>query len=46
MVKQLDAIPKRKVDLRSFYDKADLSIDRIGDWNEFEKSLSEKINHL
>jgi hypothetical protein len=33
----LKLIPKRKVDLTEFFDKAELGIDAIGNWTEFEK---------
>ena len=42
MVKQVEVVHKCKADLRKFYDKTDLGVDRIGDWDQFEKSLSEK----
>lgn len=32
-------IPKRKADLRRFYDSADLGVDAIADWSEFEKKV-------
>ncbi|MCW3999042.1 MAG: MraZ N-terminal domain containing protein [Candidatus Bathyarchaeota archaeon] len=33
----LKLIPKRKVNLTEFFDKADLGVDSIGNWTEFEK---------
>jgi bifunctional DNA-binding transcriptional regulator/antitoxin component of YhaV-PrlF toxin-antitoxin module len=38
----LKIVPKRKIDLSKFFDKADLDIDAIGDWQEFEKMRAEK----
>jgi bifunctional DNA-binding transcriptional regulator/antitoxin component of YhaV-PrlF toxin-antitoxin module len=38
----LKVVPKRKVDLRKFFDKANLGVDAIDDWDEFEKLFSEK----
>ena len=35
-------IPKQKVDLEKFFDKADLDVSAIGDWSAFEKVHSEK----
>jgi DNA-binding transcriptional regulator/RsmH inhibitor MraZ len=32
-------IPKRKADLRRFYNSADLGIDAIDEWSEFEKKI-------
>jgi bifunctional DNA-binding transcriptional regulator/antitoxin component of YhaV-PrlF toxin-antitoxin module len=38
----LKVVPKRNIDLRKFFDTADLGIGSIGEWNEFEKLISEK----
>jgi bifunctional DNA-binding transcriptional regulator/antitoxin component of YhaV-PrlF toxin-antitoxin module len=38
----LKVIPRRAVDLQKFFDKADLGIDSIGNWNNFERKLAEK----
>jgi bifunctional DNA-binding transcriptional regulator/antitoxin component of YhaV-PrlF toxin-antitoxin module len=38
----LKLIPKRRVDLTEFFDKADLGVDSIGNWSEFEKRISEE----
>lgn len=38
----LKVIPKRKIDLRKFFDAADLGIVSIGEWDEFERLFSEK----
>jgi len=32
-------IPKRKADLRRFFDSADLGVDAVDDWSEFEKKI-------
>lgn len=37
----LKIIPKRKIPLTKFFDKADLSIDVIDNWAEFEKRFYE-----
>lgn len=37
----LKIIPKRKVSLTKFFDKADLSVDAIDNWAEFEKRFYE-----
>ena len=37
----LKIIPKRKVSLTKFFDKADLSVDAISNWTEFEKKFYE-----
>lgn len=37
----LKIIPKRKIDLTKFFDKIDLGVDAIGDWEEFEKKFYE-----
>ena len=36
----LKVVAKRKIDLRKFFDKADLGVDAIEDWRDFEKLLS------
>lgn len=35
----LKIVPKKKIDLKAFFDKADLGIDVIDDWEEFEKKF-------
>ena len=37
----LKLIPKRRVDLTKFFDKADLGVESIGSWTAFEKKISE-----
>jgi bifunctional DNA-binding transcriptional regulator/antitoxin component of YhaV-PrlF toxin-antitoxin module len=37
----LKIIPKRKVSLTKFFDKADLGVDTIDNWAEFEKKFYE-----
>lgn len=37
----LKIIPKRKASLTEFFDKADLGVEAIGDWAEFEKKFYE-----
>ncbi len=37
----LKIIPKRKVSLTKFFDKADLNVDAIDNWAEFEKKFYE-----
>jgi len=37
----LKILPKKKVPLTKFFDKADLSVDAIDDWAEFEKKFYE-----
>lgn len=37
----LKILPKRKIDLTEFFDKADLGVDAIGRWKEFEKKFLE-----
>lgn len=40
----LKIVPKRRIDLTAFFDKADLDVDFIDDWKEFEKKFyGEKI---
>jgi bifunctional DNA-binding transcriptional regulator/antitoxin component of YhaV-PrlF toxin-antitoxin module len=36
----LKLIPKRRIDLAEFFDKADLGVDSIGNWTEFEKKTA------
>jgi hypothetical protein len=36
----LKLIPKRKVDLTEYFDKAELGVDSIGNWTEFEKKIA------
>ena len=38
----LKVVPKRKVDLRKFFDRAKLGVDAIDDWDKFEKAIWEK----
>jgi len=35
----LKLIPKRRVDLTECFDKVDLGVKSIGDWNEFERKF-------
>jgi DNA-binding transcriptional regulator/RsmH inhibitor MraZ len=35
----LKLVPKRKVDLTACFDKVDLGVKSIGNWNEFEKKI-------
>ena len=37
----LKLIPKRKVDLTEYFDKADLGVEVIGSWKQFEKKFYE-----
>ncbi len=37
----LKLIPKRKIDLTKYFDKADLGVDAIGNWKQFEKKFYE-----
>ncbi len=37
----LKIIPKRRIDLTKNFDKIDLGVGAIGDWEEFEKKLLE-----
>ncbi|MBM3897981.1 MAG: AbrB family transcriptional regulator [Thaumarchaeota archaeon] len=37
----LKIVPKQRVDLSKFFDKADLEIDAISDWQSFEKTRAE-----
>ncbi len=37
----LKIIPKKKIDLRAFFDQVDLGVDAIGDWSEFEGKFYE-----
>ncbi len=36
----LKLVPKRRVDLTEFFDKVDLGVDSIGNWNAFEKRIN------
>ncbi len=38
----LRVVPKRRVDLTKFFDKAELTVDTLGDWSDFERAFSEK----
>jgi bifunctional DNA-binding transcriptional regulator/antitoxin component of YhaV-PrlF toxin-antitoxin module len=38
----LKLVPKRRVDLTEFFDKVDLGVSSIGNWNEFEKKVYEE----
>ncbi len=38
----LKVIPKRKANIIELFDKVDLGIDAIGDWEEFERKLAEQ----
>lgn len=40
----LKIIPKRRVDLTKFFDAADLDIDAIGEWTDFERMHSENAS--
>ena len=37
----LKILPRRKVDLTTFFDKVDLGVEAIGNWREFEKRFYE-----
>jgi len=37
----LKIIPKRRIDLTENFDKADLGVETIGSWKEFEKKFHE-----
>lgn len=37
----LKIVPKRKVDLTKLFDKVDLGVDAIGEWEEFERFFAE-----
>ena len=37
----LKILPKRKIDLTEFFDEADLGVEAIGSWKEFEKKFFE-----
>jgi len=37
----LKIIPKRKIDLTKYFDKADLGVDAIGNWKQFGKKVYE-----
>ena len=38
----LQVVPKRRRNLAIFFDKAELPVDVISDWGEFERALLEK----
>ena len=38
----LKVVPKRKINLREFFDTADLGVGSIGEWKQFEQVLSER----
>ena len=38
----LQVVPKRRKNLATFFDKAELPVDTISDWSEFERALLEK----
>jgi bifunctional DNA-binding transcriptional regulator/antitoxin component of YhaV-PrlF toxin-antitoxin module len=38
----LKLVPKRRVDLTEFFDKVDLGVDSIGNWESFEKRIFEE----
>ena len=35
----LKLIPKRRIDLTEYFDKVDLGVKSISDWNDFEKKF-------
>ncbi len=37
----LKLVPKRHIDLTECFDKVDLGVESIGNWNEFEKKIHE-----
>ncbi len=37
----LKIMPKRKIDLSKFFDKAELAVDAINDWRDFERIIAE-----
>lgn len=37
----LKIVPKRKIDITKYFDKADLGVDAIGSWKQFEKKFYE-----
>jgi bifunctional DNA-binding transcriptional regulator/antitoxin component of YhaV-PrlF toxin-antitoxin module len=39
----LKIVPKQKVNLTKFFDSADLGVDAIGDWKEFERKFYMKM---
>ena len=39
----LKIIPKRRVDLTKSFDKADLGVEAIGSWRQFEKRFFEAL---
>lgn len=38
----LKIVPKRKIGLGKFFDLADLDVDAIGEWKDFEHTRAEK----
>ncbi|MBI2139246.1 hypothetical protein HYU13_06665 [Candidatus Woesearchaeota archaeon] len=38
----LKIVPKRKIGLGKFFDRADLDVDAIGEWKDFERTRAEK----
>ena len=38
----LKIVPKRKVDLTKYFDKADLGVDSVENWKQFEKMQKRK----
>lgn len=38
----LKLVPKRRVDLTECFDKVDLGVQSIGNWNKFEKKFDEE----
>jgi len=38
----LKLVPKRRIDLTEFFDKADLGVESIGAWRQFEKKFFEE----
>ena len=40
----LKIIPLKKGDLTAFFDSVDLGIDKLDDWDEFERKIKEKLS--
>lgn len=38
----LKIVPKKKPNLKRFYDRVNVGVDAIGDWTAFEKAYAEK----
>lgn len=38
----LKLVPKRRVDLTLYFDKVDLGVDSVGNWDTFEKRIYEE----